>query len=231
MELQSMPRYTAAEAGRLAGLDAGRVRRWLRGYSHHGSEPESGGGAAALKRPAAPGNPAANGRYATFLDLIDLLFVNCFLVKGFNLQEIGKALSEAESIIGGGHFAQRVYFTDGKEVYLKIANGNSANLLRLMAGGRWAASEAILGKANQVEFDSKTGFAERWYPFGKEGGIVLDPSMNFGAPSIFGKRIKTSNIYDLYVAEHEDVAEVTDWMGLQPFEVKAAVEFEQALAT
>ena len=84
--------------------------------------------------------------------------------------------------------------------------------------------------AKQVDFDEGTGFAEKWYPVGRNRGIVLDPRVCFGAPTIAGKGVRTSNIYDLFVAESEDTRRVSDWMNLRNKEVEAAVHFEKALA-
>jgi len=168
--------------------------------------------------------------HASFLDLIDLLFVRRFLESGFSLQRIRKALSEAEAIVGGHHFAQRVYFTDGREIYLRVRGKGTENLLQLLSGGQWVISDVILGVAKQVDFDQGTGFAQKWYPAGREAGIVIDPRICFGAPTIVGKGVRTSNVYDLFVAEAENPHNVCAWMNLGKEEVEAAVEFEKALA-
>jgi uncharacterized protein (DUF433 family) len=182
------------------------------------------------QQPVIKQKDAEDSGYASFLDLIDLLFVRRFLEHGFSLQKIRKALAEAESIVGGHHFAHRVYFTDGREIYLRVRNKEWENLLQLLSGGQWVISEVILHMAKQVDFDEKTGFAEKWYPAGRDGGVVLDPRVCFGAPTIAGKGVRTSNIYDLFVAESGDTKEVSDWMNLRTEEVEAAVQFERALA-
>jgi len=182
------------------------------------------------QQPVIRQDEAEGSGYASFLDLVDLLFVRRFLEHGFSLQKIRKALAEAESIVGGHHFAQRIYFTDGQQIYLKVKDKQSENLLQLMTGGQWVIAQIILDIVKQVDFDDETGFAEKWYPAGKDGGVVLDPNVSFGAPTIVGKGVRTSNIYDLFVAESYDTDQVSDWMNLKVYEVKAAVEFEKALA-
>jgi uncharacterized protein (DUF433 family) len=168
--------------------------------------------------------------YASFLDLIDLLFVRRFLDNGFSLQRIRKALAEAETIIGGHHFAQRVYFTDGREIFLRVKGKDTENLLQLLSGGQWVISTVILDMAKQVDFDQETGFAEKWFPAGRDAGVVIDPRICFGAPTIVGRGVRTSNVYDLFVAERKDTRLVSEWMNLQEREVQSAVQFEQALA-
>lgn len=230
MYVWDIPRYTAAEAGRLTGLSPGRVRRWLRGYSYLYSSSSSELDTVIHQQPVIRQQDAEDSGYASFLDLIDLIFVRRFLENGFSLQKIRKALAEAELIVGGHHFAQRVYFTDGQEIYLRVKEKASENLLQLLSGGQWVISEIILRMAKQVDFDQQTGFVEKWYPAGRDGGVVLDPRVCFGAPTIAGKGVRTSNIYDLFVAESRDAKQVSDWMNLQTEEIEAAVRFEKALA-
>ncbi len=230
MYVWDIPRYTAAEAGRLTGLRPERVRRWLQGYSYVYSSSDDRPDVIVRQQPVIRQQEAEYSGYASFLDLIDLLFVRRFLENGFSLQKIRRALAEAESIVGGHHFAQRVYFTDGHEIYLQVRNKKSDNLLQLLSGGQWVISEIILGMAKQVDFDKETGFAEKWYPSGRDGGVVLDPRICFGAPTIVGKGVRTSNVYDLFVAESNDTNQVTNWMNLRTEEVEAAVHFERALA-
>ena len=230
MYVWDIPRYTAAEAGRLTGLRAGRVRRWLQGYSYMYSSSKSEPGVLVHQTPVIRQNEAEDSGYASFLDLVDLLFVRRFLENGFSLQKIRKSLIEAEEIVGGHHFAQRVYFTDGREIYLRVREKDSENLLQLLSGGQWVISEIIMRMAKQVDFDQETGFAEKWYPAGRNGGVVLDPRICFGAPTVIGKGVRTSNIYDLFIAESQSTKDVSDWMNLHVEEVEAAVDFERALA-
>ena len=84
--------------------------------------------------------------------------------------------------------------------------------------------------AEQVDFDQETGFADRWYPAGRNGGIVLDPRICFGAPTVVGRGVRTANVYDLFVAERQSTRVVADWLSLHPEEVESAVKFERAFA-
>ena len=63
------PNYQAAEASRLVGLRSDRVRRWLKGYDYqYDAETRH-------QKPVISRNEYQETRYASFLDLIDLLFV------------------------------------------------------------------------------------------------------------------------------------------------------------
>jgi len=224
-QIADMGMYSSADAGRFVGLNSSRVRRWLQGYSYiyeSGRRHKS----PLIQRPDGS-KDAAN--YASFLDLVDLLFARRFLDYGISLQKLRKALEEASLILGTAHFARDIFFTDGKAIYLKIGKDGN-NLLQLLSGGQWVIAEIILQLAKQIEFDKLTGLARRWFPDSGKGLIAIDPLVSFGRPTLIGKGIVTGNIYDFYLAENKDMNRVCEWWKLTPEEVRAAVSFEVAIA-
>lgn len=172
---------------------------------------------------------SADQPFASFLDLIDLLFVKQFLEHGVSLQKLRRALDEAKQILGGHHFAQRSFFTNGSKIYLQVRKEAEA-ILELMTGGQWVIAPVIRQLAHQIDFEDTSGLAERWFPLGKQGLVVLDPRISFGAPTIRDRGVETANVFDLYVAERENVQKVAWWMNLRIEEVSAAVTFEEMLA-
>ena len=229
MHAWDIPMYDATIVGRLVGLSRGRVSRWLRGYNYTYSVGSSNELKSGHKDPVVKRVRDEESIFASFLDLIDLLFVKKFLDYGVSLQRIRKALNEAETLIGGHHFAQRNFFTDGKNIYLQVKD-NADALLELLSGGQWVIAPIIKQLAHQIEFDQPTGYAKKWYPLGPNGLIVLDPRITFGKPSIVDRGTATTNIYDLYIGEDENVDNVCSWMNLNTQEVDAAVKFERQLA-
>lgn len=222
MYVWDLPRYSPTEAGHIVGLSVGRVRRWLLGYEYESAGIKGRQGPVVAR--------TDQSSYASFLDLIDLLFVKKFLEHGFSLQKIRKALAEAQEIVGGHHFAQRSFMTDGENIYLKIVNSSAEDILQLFTGGQWVISSFIKSLAKQIDFDDQTGFAEKWYPNGKAGRIVLDPRISFGSPTIVGKGIRTSNVFDFYKGEKENVSITSSWMDIPPDDVLESVAFEESLA-
>lgn len=223
------PMYPAAMVGRLVGMGATRVRRWLKGYHYTyaagpGKEIREG-----QMEPVVRRGETADTSYASFYDLIDLLFVKRFLDLGISLQKIRKALDEAEELLGGHHFAQRSFFTDGRNIYLKVKNDADA-LLELLSGGQWVIAQIIMQLAHQIDFDRPTGFARRWYPLAPNTLVVLDPNISFGQPTLAGRGILTANVYDFFMAEEKKINRVCSWMNLKRKEVQAAVIFERQLA-
>lgn len=175
----------------------------------------------------------AGTTYASFLDLVDLLFVKEFLDHGLSLQKIRVALDEATGLLGTDHFARQTFFTDGHGVYLQVVQMGAEEgegILALMTGGQWAIAPIIQDVATRIDFHEQTGFARRWHPRGRDGLIVVDPCISFGRPSIEGRGVATENVYDFYLGEQERVEPVCRWMGLEAHEVMAAVAFEQQMA-
>ena len=222
------PSYTVTEAGRLVGLSAERVRRWLRGYEYSYRDGERD------QPPVVQQGGGAPSRYASFLDLVDLLFVKRFVDHGVSLQKVRRALEEAREVLGTDHFARQTFFTDGGAIFLQLKqgarSGRGGAILELMSGGQWVIAPVIRQLARQIDFGSPGGLASRWHPLGRDRPVVLDPKVSFGAPSIAGRGVKTFNIHDLYTAEDESLEPVRNWWRLTDTEIRAAVDFERQLA-
>lgn len=227
-----IPTYPPYYAARLTGLSVGRVNRWLRGYDYkykHKGKIRYGSKEGLVDRTV-----SSNTSYASFLDLIDLIFIKRFLEHGFTVQKMRKALDEVRSLTQGHHFAQRMFWTDGSKIYVEIAKSDSKNtraLLELLSGGQWVISEVIKHDSKKIDFNTVSGFAERWFPRGRRGHIVVDPGINFGAPTIIGRGVETAIIFDVFEAEGEDFYRVSNWMDLPAPEIAHAVEFEKCLRT
>ena len=227
MGVHELPRYSAASAARLVGLGSWRVRRWLQGYNYKYTAGPFEEERIGHKGPIV-NRPVEATAFASFIELIDLLFVREFIAHGLSLQKIRRALEEAERLLGDNHFAKRRFFTDGKRIYLQVKDKAEA-LVELLSGGQWVIAPIILELAKQVDFDRFTGLAQRWYPLGLKGHIVIDPEISFGKPVITGTGILTGNVFDLFEAEKEKTKRVCFWLGLKPAQVHAAVSFEKRL--
>ena len=167
--------------------------------------------------------------YASFLDLVDLLFVKRFLDHGVSLQKVRRALDEAHELLGTSHFVRQPFFTDGANIYLEVRDKGNA-ILELLSGGQWVIAPVIRQLATEIDFGSPEGLARRWFPLGRNKPVVLDPFVSFGAPTVVGHGVKTANVHDLFVAENEKLAAVCAWWDLTERQAEAAVEFERRLA-
>jgi len=220
------PAYTVTEASRIAKLTPRRTRRWLRGYVYsylvaRGSEARRGRMPPVVRRDQAPGRT-----YASFLELVDLLFVKRFLEQGVSLQKLRRAFDEVVQRLGEPHFAYEVFFTEGSNVYWE----HQDSIIRLLSGGQTAIRRIVEDLYERIEFDPETRIARRYYPLGKRIPVAVDVLVAFGRPAIVGRGITTANVFDLFNGENEDLAATSSWMGITKREARAAIEFERQLA-
>lgn len=224
-----MPTYSLAETSRLVGISRDKVSRWIKGYKYTYSwgGKEIGGKQNAVVRP----KDKEKEPYASFLDIIDLLFVKKFRENGLSLQYIRKALDEVRERFGIPHFASRRFFAFGSKMLLETPK-DSQRYIGLLTGGQIAFPQIVEEIGEKIDFEDVTGFglAARWYPLGNEGLIVIDPKISFGRPSLVGRGVATENIYDLYLGESEKVEPVSDWFEIPKYEIQAAVRFESEIA-
>lgn len=223
LETLNAPAYSIAEASRLVSMKKWTVRRYLRGYEYEYAHER-------IQQPPVIMGGITQDPYASFLDLIDLIFVRELLKRGFFLQTIRKALEEARLWLGTPHFGRVEFFTSGiSEIALKLPKDGC--MIALLTGGQSVFPQIIEIFSEKLDFEeiTKFGFAKRWYPKGMEGFIVIDPEISFGRPTIVGTGIPTHNIYDLYLGEEKKLEPVSKWFNIPPIQVQTAVRFEHSL--
>jgi uncharacterized protein (DUF433 family)/DNA-binding transcriptional MerR regulator len=227
-EYLHLPLYTVGEASRLLSLQPSRVRRWLLGYQYDYGPP---GRASRIRRPPVVVRERPRTEHtATFLDLMELLFIRAFIREGISLQKIRRALNEAAQIVGQDHpFARRRLFTLRRDIFMEQGEERGTVLRELLSGGQLGLREVILESGKSIDFDQETGFARRWWPLGKEKPVVINPRIAYGSPSVANRGVLTSTVHDLYLGEKKSVDRVAAWLRLDAEEVKAAVEFEESL--
>jgi uncharacterized protein (DUF433 family) len=223
LDIVDAPLYAPSEAARFSGLSVGQVRRWLFGYTY------PYGGAQRSQAPIIQ-KPKTSGRYASFLDLIELRVARHFLEHGFSAQKVRAAFCEAASIVNITHaFATKRFFMSGHKIYLEMQarSSDAPNLLELLSGGQWAIEPIMRDYLKQIEFDAESDLASVWWPLGRQGRVVVRPTVAFGAPTVKGKTVKTAAVYDLFLAEGRRPDVVAKWMRLSRPEVDDVIRFEE----
>ena len=120
-------------------------------------------------------------------------------------------------------------YTDGKSIFANIAKEeNDTDILDLIKSQFQFAKIIEPTLFARIEFDNSDN-AEKWWPQGKKGGVVLDPSRNMGQPIISKYNIKTELIYELYKTKHS-IDDISDWYELDKNAIKAAICYEEGLA-
>lgn len=227
--------YARPDAARLLGMTPERLRRWVGGYTYWLRERGTEGRQRRRQRPVVHTElPAIGSAIAlSFLELMELRVVKAIVDEGVSLQHIRAAAQLAAERFHTRHpFASRRVFTDGRHIFSAVSDDvHTPNVVK------WTPREidqVVAGTIfdrylREIEFDPATSLAQRWWPLGREVPVVLDPAISFGAPVVAGTGIRTSSLARLARSSSPQEAALAYEVDLA--HVKAAVEFERALAT
>jgi hypothetical protein len=238
--------YTTAEASRLTGISAGRIRRWMQGYTFEKRGEVRNSPPVLSAELSEPGDESIS---LTFRDLIEAMCVDGFLKAGVRWPRLRKAHQRAAEVLGLDHpFATRKFLTDGHSVLLKVGD---TYLLDLVSD-QYALLDILRPYLKTEGLDFEGAFAARWWPMGKREPVIIDGARSFGQP-IVKEGVPTLVLYRACLAEevavrsqstrlisspalpHAGPSEniiryVADWYSVAPRSVKAAIEYEIRLA-
>jgi len=221
--------YTAGEAASLLHENPRTVRRWA-----FGSSDAARGRRKPLIRTELP--VLEGQRALTFVELVELLYVRAFHQLGVSWSAIREAARVAAHLFASPHpFALRqVYLDPDSVLYGAVTESDGSEGLILLRGhGQQAFPQLVKPYLDQIEF-GVDDVASRWWPRGKEAGVLVDPRIAFGAPVIEGTRIPTSTLEEAFMAERpvygDRAVERVAWMyDIKPKQVHAALCFGQWL--
>lgn len=212
--------YTVSEAARLLGMEDGRrIHRWV--------APTAKGGEAVVARDY----PKAGKQHElSFLDLVEMRFVEHFRQQRISLQALRIAAANARSELQVQHpFAtSNVRFqTDRKEIFLQTAKeAGDPFLLNLMTNQIeiYDVIEGLLAK--DLEFNVE-GLARLWRPApAMAPNVIVAPVYGFGRPVISRRRLPTKVLFESWLANEGRANAVAEWFGIEGEEVDEAVRFE-----
>jgi uncharacterized protein (DUF433 family) len=221
--------YPLHQAAKLVGAEPRALRRWLQGYSrkykgeHVRSEPLW---TTQLKDQDLPEEVIG------FKDLLELRMVAAFVQHGVDLKVIRATIEAAARSLDSDYpLTNRQFRTDGKRIFLQaVEEATGEQKMVDILQKQFVFSDIITPSLYAgIEYDHEG--AIRWFPMGKRKAIVLDPSLQFGAPIIASAGIPTDTIYASYMAEGRDKEMVARVFNLTSKMVSDAVEFEERLAT
>ena len=212
--------YTMAEAARVLRMaNPQRVRRWVTGSLDR--EP-------VIARDYEPG---PHGQDVSFLDLMEIRFVEYFRHKGLSLQYLRRVAVRLRERTGSRHpfaLSRAVYYTDRRRVFEEEAGQRFAEVL----SGQLEMYETIeQSLARGVSFDPATSLASAWQPFPTTfPAVVLDPRLAFGQPVVARSGVPTRVLAQQYKAEGANPDRVAAAWNLDPAEVEEAAAFEDRLS-
>ena len=211
------PRYSYAEADRIAGMTHGTAKRWLKGYQSRAQD------RSVVRRPPVP--PAATvERGVSFLELIEVAAISRLRSLGLSLQEVRALVEVAASFFGNDRPLIALEFkVGGREVF--VTDPAAGNLVEISGQKRRRAWYEVLNPfLDTVEYGAD-GIASRWWPMGQGQQVVVDPAYGFGLPVIAGSGVRTETIWEQFTAGtmRDTIAED---FGLRAELVEKAIQFE-----
>lgn len=214
MDSISAPRYSFAEADRIAGVSRGTARRWLAGYTFHAAS-----GQRILMPPMTSGRAEAEA--ASFLDVVEIVAIGGLKRAGFSTKAIRQIVQNCQEVLGVARPLTTLRFkVDGREVFVD----RGEILVEVGRRKRMQAWNEVLAPF-LVNLDYTDEVASRWWPLGRDVPIVVDPERGHGLPVIEGSGVRTEIIRER--AEAGDLVEqIASDFNLDRLEVERALQFE-----
>lgn len=203
--------------------DSAAVHRWAFGSQRRGTKYMS---AIATELPELGGVQAL-----TFLELVELMFIQALLQTGLSWPKVREASRVAARLLKDEPhpFATKRWFADAAAIYLNMGVEHDEDILVEVAGYAQVVMEPVLHPyLTQLDFDMK-GIAQRWFPMGFATPVVLDPRRSFGMPITAKAGVPTEIIGRLSRAG-DSVSTIAASYGIDEAEVEAALRYEGSLA-
>jgi uncharacterized protein (DUF433 family) len=207
-----VPNYRIREAARYAQLSSQTVAKW---HTRPGANRRS------------TLSTKEKGAALSYLQLIEVAVVSSFRKSGVKLKKIQAAREYlSKQLEAEFPFAAYRFKTDGKELWMDYAQfeakSGDKTLLAASQGGQLAWSD-IIGRLHEFDYENDRDLAIRWHVAGRDQNVIIDPRIQFGAPSVEG--VATWAFKGRWDAG-EDLDDIADDFGLSNSDVLGALRFE-----
>jgi len=210
--------YSPVDVSRLLQVATPKLRGWLNGWSNSASGP-------IIDR------DFKGSRTISFLDLMEMRFIEAFRNQGVPMQTLRKAAARARLEWDTSHpfaLSKARYLTDRCTIFAQVAEQERDRVTWDMVSGQhemWEIIEATIEKG--VEFDPSSDLARRWYPLPSEFPAVgIDPAIAFGKPALLKEGIPTTTLHRMWRAENGNIGRVAGAFDISEDAVRTAVEYE-----
>jgi uncharacterized protein (DUF433 family) len=226
MTLIGIGLYSFQEASMFTGIPARDLRRWLAGYSYT----SKASGDRVFVPPLWTNELSGQADGIGFRDLVEVRFVQAFRQHGLSLKAIRLAFVRARALFGTPYpFTTRRFRTDGRSIFADVMKETGQTKLLDLVERRAAFRKIVEPSLYRgIELDENET-ARLWYPAAPNKSVVMDPRRSFGKPIVTQCSIKTSILYDAYLADG-DKGFVARCYHVPVTSVEAAIAFEQRLA-
>ena len=207
--------YTLAEVSRLTDLHPNRVRAWFKQRS------DRSGRGPVFESDYQP----IGGDYAvSFLDLIDVLVVGAFRDQfDVPMRVVRRAHSLLQRQLDTKHpFCHSDLYTDGRSIFLWAASELNERMLSEVIS-RQQFFPHVRERLHHIDYNAISKLAHRWRI---TSGVVIDPSICMGKPTIANTAITTYVVANQFYANGDDSRLIADLYGVSEKDVTDAVTFE-----
>lgn len=207
--------YALAEVARLTQMHPNRVRSWFKQRS-------DGSGCGPIFE--SDYEPVAGDYAVSFFDLIDVLIAGVFRDK-YNVPM--RVVRRAHNVLAKGldtkhPFCHSRLHTDGESIFRSTVGSLEDEILSDVISGQQFFLH-IKKKLSHIDYSEMTEMARRWRI---ATGVVVDPTICMGKPTIVNTGVTTHVIARQLVANGRDTALVADLYGISETDVTNAVKFE-----
>lgn len=213
------PRYSFAEADRLARVRTGTSKRWTRGYAY-----DSPAGERVSKPPVGKAQSPSDAA-ASFADLIEVAAIHGLRELGFSLPQIRDIVDGCQQIFESERpLLSHRFRVDGRDAFVQ---GDDGVLVSVLRGKRRTAWDDVLDRF-LASVDYRDGWVHRWWPGGRTRQVVIDPDFGFGLPVVAGTGVRTEILLERSAAG-ESVDEIAGDFAVSAEAVRDALKFEHSL--
>ncbi len=222
--------YTVSNAARLLQMPSRKIRRWVQGYVYR---------YAGAKRDSDPVFARALTELEgvlllSFVDLIELKFVEMFRSEGVLMSVIRAAAREGARLFGTDHpFAVRGFKTDGRAIFATLQDADAEEigiraeeLVQELHRGQYVFAHMVTPFFRKLEWEAEE--LRRYWPMGKDYRVVIDPQIAFGQPVDAFTGVPTNALF-IAVEGGAAVEDVGSWYDVPRDAVTHAVEYEASL--
>lgn len=207
--------YTVAQAGRLARTSPQNARRWLFGYEGDGHRMD----------PVFGTRQKEAGPIVSFVELCELALVASFRRASppVSLDRLRRAYAFAQRKLKVDHpFAsERIRAQGGHVLYEFTQLDPGPGTLVLDQQGQLVLPIEVTDVLDGFDFGDDH-LAARWYLFGRNTPLVVDPARGSGLPTIEGRNLRAEVLYARWKAG-EDIPALAEDFALEEPVVEAAV--------
>ena len=214
--------YYTSEAGRLLGVATATLNRWLDGHARTGKFYEP------ILRDEPRPRPVTGPRVVTWGEFIEAGHLAAYRSQGnVPLQRLRRYVDDWRGARGIPYpLAHKKPLVDP---YRDLLDREGDQVLRHKDRQVQipAAEEAVDAFFARIDFDD--GTAARYWPDGRDIPVVLDPSRQFGSPTVADRSVRTATLYGMH-AGGDSAESLADIYELDVGHVQEAIRFERRLA-